>query len=93
MHIDGGPMLMLHPENARDLMLAQGDGTRVIATADAVCVPARLTNWACQRRPRSAHRLQNRREPPTIELTASHLSGSRRPKTSATFHCWSSSVP
>jgi hypothetical protein len=42
MHIDGGPMLVLHPENARDLMLAQGDGTRASAGADAVSVPARL---------------------------------------------------
>ena len=43
MHVDRGPALVLHPENARDLMLAQGDGTRTRAAAgDAVRVPTRL---------------------------------------------------
>jgi hypothetical protein len=28
MHVDRGPALVLHPENARDLLLAQGDATR-----------------------------------------------------------------
>ena len=43
MHVDRGPMLVLHPENARDLMLAQDDPTRARAAADgAVRVPVRL---------------------------------------------------
>ena len=45
MHIDRGPTLVLHPENARDLILAQSDTTRGGATADdAVRVPVRL-HW------------------------------------------------
>ena len=28
LHVVGGPVLVLHPENARDLVLAQSDGAR-----------------------------------------------------------------
>jgi hypothetical protein len=43
LHVDRGPMLVLHPENARDLILAQSDATRGGVTADgAVRMPVRL---------------------------------------------------
>jgi CHAT domain-containing protein len=52
LHISNGPSLMLHPETARDLMLAQSGLTRSAATSrsrggaalpDEVSVPAQLT--------------------------------------------------
>ncbi len=43
LRIDGGPMLVLHPETARDLMLGQGTAKRsAVAPSDAVDVPAVL---------------------------------------------------
>jgi hypothetical protein len=43
MHLDRGPILVLHPENARDLILAQSDATRGGVTAEgAVRIPVRL---------------------------------------------------
>ena len=46
LHIDGGPSLVLHPENARDLLRSQDaglDATRgAAAGADVVAVPVRL---------------------------------------------------
>ena len=47
LHIDGGPSLVLHPENARDLLRSQGSDEPVRAERrrrDEVPVPARL-NW------------------------------------------------
>ncbi len=45
LHIAGGPPLLLHPENARDLLLGQGTATRGAVTADGeVPVPA-LLRW------------------------------------------------
>lgn len=43
LHIAGGPPLLLHPENARDLLLGQGTATRsAAAAAGDVPVPAQL---------------------------------------------------
>ena len=45
LHITGGPVLMLHPETARDLMLAQGPAQRGATGADGVnevSVPTQL---------------------------------------------------
>ena len=45
LHITGGPVLMLHPETARDLMLAQGSAQRGTTGAngiDEVAVPTQL---------------------------------------------------
>ena len=47
LHITGGPVLLLHPATARDLMLAQGDTTRgkSLDAVDEVAVPVQL-RWA-----------------------------------------------
>ena len=42
LHISGGPSLVLHPETARDLMLAQGTAQRSGGTPGEVAVPAQL---------------------------------------------------
>ena len=45
LHIDGGPALVLHPENARDLLRSQEGGleaTRGAAADNVVAVPVRL---------------------------------------------------
>lgn len=45
LHLVNGPALVLHPENARDLFLAQSGAQRqgVVASPDAVSVPVRLS--------------------------------------------------
>jgi hypothetical protein len=49
LHIAGGPPLLLHPENARDLLLGQGTTTRSAAvTGDDVPVPAQLRWWGLE---------------------------------------------
>jgi len=42
LHLANGPMLVLHPENARDLMLGQSQAKRSAAVPDEVEVPAQL---------------------------------------------------
>ena len=48
LHIDGGPSLVLHPENARDLLRSQDDDVEQVRMArrprNEVPVPVRL-NW------------------------------------------------